>query len=168
VVSIMKISHIGQDVNDHVVLRGKGGMGGASVYSFDRIFPDGKVEDFAVPEDRFLIITDVQRQAQGRIIHDGILEGWQADFEPGDAAWPKIDFSDEMLFASRTIRRTTKGPRMDTSEQLNTGLVVGSGRLCARAQVIPNEIPSEAGGSQWVGNLGDGFLILRGYPIDRV
>jgi len=75
-----------------------------------------------------LAITDVEWQAQQKIISGGKYDGFAFDFETGDAVWLEISFSEaNSIFSSRTGRVTTKGPGVGTSEQLSAGFVIGSG-----------------------------------------
>jgi len=159
-------SHMGQDIHEHVVLRGKGDE--ELICSFVRIFPDGEIEDFKVPKDKSLVITDVEWQVKSKIVSRGKYNGLAHDFESGDAVWLELTFSKTAppVFSSRTVRVKTKGPGVGTSEQLTTGFVVGTASLCARVRVIPTHVSIQTGGGEWVGHLGDGFVILRGYLMD--
>lgn len=152
-------SHMGQDINDHVILRAKVGTSDLHITNFERVLPDGSRTDFEVPSGRYLVITDVEWQV-GRKMSPGT--SYALEFQSGDIVWLEIGIlhTNSVLFSSRTVNVMTDGLVIGTSEQLTTGFTVGTGRISATAKV---SWPQATGGITWGAQ---GFLILRGYLVD--
>ena len=129
-----QISHQGQDISDHVVLRDGSLSSRAPVVcpfnaSFTgrglfRVLPDGTQasEPFTVPAGRQLVITDVDWTVDasaiglplisGETVRTRVLIGNGTTFHP--------------VFLSRTVQVGPKAGRVSGSEQLTTGFVVAS------------------------------------------
>jgi hypothetical protein len=127
-----QISHQGQDVSDHVVLR-DGSLTGRvesicpPTASFNkrglfRILPDGTraSEPFAVPAGRQLVITDVEWTV------DALITG--APLTAGATVRTRLQIGSgttfDPVFLSRTVLVGSERGAVSASEQLTTGFAV--------------------------------------------
>ena len=160
-----QISHQGQDISDHVVLR-DGGLGGRGLAvcpptaSFQdkalfRVFPDGTraSDPFTVPPGRRLVITDVEWTV------NGLSQG--ASLTPGATVRTRLrigsDMTFDQVFLSRTVEVGSERGNVSGNEQLTTGFVVAPNTtICADSAEF---------GSNTVKSARLVELVLRGYLI---
>jgi hypothetical protein len=129
-----QISHQGQDISDHVVLRDStlssrveavcplnGSFKGRGLF---RLLPDGTPasEPFAVPAGRQLVITDVEWSV------DALTTG--LPLTPGATVRTRLQIGSgttfNTVFLSRTVVVGSERGNVSASEQLTTGFVVAS------------------------------------------
>ena len=123
-----QISHQGQDISDHVVLR-DGSLSGRGLpvcpptASFKdkalfRVFPDGTraSDPFTVPPGRQLVITDVEWTVNGLS---------RAPLTPGATVRTRLQIGSDMtfdqVFLSRTVEVGSERGDVSGNEQLTTG-----------------------------------------------
>ena len=129
-----QISHQGQDISDHVVLR-DGTLSGRVesacplTGSFKnralfRVLPDGTraADPFFVPAARQLVITDVEWTV------DALVSG--LSLIPGDTVRTRLQIGSgttfNPVFLSRTVEVGSESGSVSGSEQLTTGFAVAS------------------------------------------
>ena len=160
-----QISHQGQDIGDHVVLRdgsqsGRVASDCPATASFKdkglfRVFPDGtqSSDPFTVPAARQLVITDVEWTV------DALSTG--LSLATGDTVRTRLQIGSgttfHPVFLSRTVEVGATRGAVSGSEQLTTGVVVGS-----NTSVCPG---SAAFGSNTVKSARLIELVIRGYLI---
>ena len=161
-----QMSHQGQDINDHVVLRdgsyaGRGlpvcppftPFAGRALY---RVFPDGTkaTDPFTVPAGRQLVITDVEwmvdATAQGQPLTPGETVGTQV--QVGSVG------TFNTVFRSSTVQVGPESGRVFGNEQLSTGFAVAP-----NTAICPGSAAFGAGLVRSVRLL---EVVLRGYLID--
>jgi hypothetical protein len=160
-----QISHQGQDISDHVVLRdgslsgrvedtcpSNGSFSGRALF---RVFPDGTraSEPFTVPAARQLAITDVEWTV------DALSTGFP--LTPGATVRTQVQIGSgatfNQVFASRTVEVGSEGARVSGTEQLTTGFVVAANTaICPRSAELGSNIVKSARLLE---------LVLRGYLI---
>jgi hypothetical protein len=160
-----QISHQGQDINDHVVLRdgslsGRAGSSCPATGSFSgrtlfRVGPDGTraSDPFTVPTARLLVITDVEWTV------DALSSG--LSLTPGGTVRTRLQIGSgstfTQVFLSRTVPVSSERGAVSGTEQLTTGVVVASNTaICPGA--------TEFGGNT-VRSARVLELVLRGYLI---
>ena len=160
-----QISHQGQDISDHVVLR-DGSLGGRGLAvcppnaSFKdkalfRVFPDGTraSDPFTVPPGRQLVITDVEWTV------NGLSQG--PSLTAGATVRTRLQIGSDMtfdhVFLSRTVQVGSERGHVSGNEGLTTGFVVAPNTtICAdSAEFSSNTVRS----ARLV------ELVLRGYLI---
>jgi hypothetical protein len=160
-----QISHQGQDVSDHVVLRDSTLSGRAeAVCPFNgsfkgrglfRLFPDGTPapEPFAVPAGRQLVITDVEWTV------DALITG--LPLTPGETVRTRLRIGGgttfNTVFLSRTVVVGSESGRVSASEQLTTGFVVAS-----NTAICPDSAEDGSGALKAARLI---EIVLRGYLI---
>jgi hypothetical protein len=160
-----QISHQGQDISDHVVLRdgslsGRGAPVCPPTTSFKdkalfRVFPDGTRASipFTVPPGRLLVITDVEWTVNGLSAGPSLTAGAtvRTRLQIGS------DATFDQVFLSRTVEVGSERGHVSGNEQLSTGFVVAPNTtICAdSAEFGSNAIKS----ARLV------ELVLRGYLI---
>jgi hypothetical protein len=161
-----QISHQGQDISDHVVLR-DGSLSGRvvpacpSTLAFKeralfRVWPDGtrSPEPFTVPALRQLVITDVEWTVD--VLGTGML------LTPGAAVRTALSIGSgttfNRVFLSRTVEVGSEAGSVAGSEQLTTGVVVAS-----NTEICPSSAEFGGGGLVRVARLLE--IVLRGYLI---
>ena len=160
-----QISHQGQDIGEHVVLRDGSVTGRAepdcpATASFKdralfRVLPDGTQSSvpFTVPAARQLVITDVEwtvdALATGLLLATGDTVRTRLQIGSGTTFNP--------VFLSRTVEVGATRGAVSGSEQLTTGVVVAS-----NTSVCPG---SAAFGSNTVKSARLIELVIRGYLI---
>jgi hypothetical protein len=129
-----QISHQGQDISEHVVLR-DGSLTGRfegvcpATASFKdralfRVWPDGSPasEPFTVPAGRLLVITDVEWTV------DALAVG--LPLTPGETVRTRLQIGSgttfNQVFLSRSVEVGSERGRVTGSDQLTTGFVVAS------------------------------------------
>jgi hypothetical protein len=162
-----QISHQGQDINDHVVLR-DGSLSGR--YADDvctsgsfkgkglfRVSPDGTLESapFTVPAGRLLVITDVEWTVSGTTLGLSLA--------PGATVRTRIALGNGLtltpVFLSKTVQVDSGGVYVAGSEQLTTGFVVApSATICPSSVEFSSGVLISA-------NLIE--FVLRGYLINN-
>jgi hypothetical protein len=160
-----QISHQGQDISDHVVLRdwslsGRSEAVCPSNGSFAdralfRVFPDGTraSDPFTVPAARQLVITDVEWTV------DALSTGWP--LTPGETVRTRLLIGSgaafNQVFLSRTVEVGPGGGRVSGTEQLTTGFVVASNTaICPGSGEFGSSVVKSARLLE---------LVLRGYLI---
>jgi hypothetical protein len=160
-----QVSHLGQDIGDHVVLR-DGSLNGRvetdcpATASFNgralfRTWPDGTQasEPFTVPLGRRLVITDVEWTV------DALSTGFP--LTTGDTVRTRLQIGSGTtltpVFLSRTVEVGATRGAVSASEQLTTGFVVAS-----NTTICPG---SAAFGSNTVKSARLLELVLRGYLV---
>ena len=129
-----QISHQGQDISEHVVLRDGSQTGRfeavcPATASFKdkalfRVWPDGTLasEPFTVPAGRQLVVTDVEWTV------DALATG--LSLIPGETVRTRLQIGSGMtfnqVFLSRSVEVGSERGRVSGSEQLTTGFAVGS------------------------------------------
>jgi hypothetical protein len=160
-------THLGQDVDDHVVLVALEHKGGSScdTLSFKekalfRVLPDGEVEPkpFKVPKGRFLVVTDVEWSSYGGPNGTNDLKAnrtLRLSIHIGNNK--QISDNPSVFQSSLTIDQATMGGRPGKSEYLTAGFVVAAGtRIC------PNVVQAEP---DFFATVFIDTLILRGYLL---
>jgi hypothetical protein len=167
-------SHVLQNPQDHVLLLvdpttpGMSGITCTSRRILPTTDPADRLEPFAIPTGRLLVITDVEWEAVAIEFFDPHTP---FQFAPGSVVVFELDLARFSPFTTLPLMRSralTVGPGGDPvagSEQLTTGIVVAPGTvLCAHAEV------EEAGGNPPVQVTRTparlGRVLLRGYLID--
>ena len=160
-----QISHLGQDISDHVTLR-DGSLSGRvesvcpASASFNgralfRVWPDGTraSDQFTVPATRQLVITDVEWTV------DALSTG--LPLTPGGTVRTRLQIGSgttfTQVFLSRTIEVGSERGAVSGSERLTTGAVVAS-----NTAICPG---STEFGSNVVRSARLLELVLRGYLI---
>ena len=160
-----QISHQGQDISDHVVLR-DGSLSGRGedvcplTASFKgrglfRVLPDGTraSDQFTVPAARQLVITDVEWTV------DALTTG--LPLTPGDTVRTRLQIGSgtifNQVFLSRTVEVGSERGLVSGSEQLTTGFAVAS-----NTAICPG---SAAFGSNTSKSARLIEIVLRGYLI---
>ena len=160
-----QVSHQGQDINEHVVLR-DGGLTGRfeavcpATASFKdkalfRVWPDGTraAEPFSVAAGKRLVITDVEWTV------DSTATG--LSLTPGDTVRTRLQIGSgatfTSVFLSRTVEVGPAGGYVSGSEQLTTGVVVAP-----NTAICPNSAEFGTGIVKSVRLL---EIVLRGYLI---
>jgi hypothetical protein len=161
-----QISHQGQDISDHVVLRdgtlsGRVGTGCPSGASFSgralfRVWPDGTraTEPFMVPGSRQLVITDVEWTVDGLPTGLGLTAGATVRTRLQIGSGTTFD----QVFLSRTVEVGPERGAVSGTEQLTTGVVVAS-----NTAICPG---STEFGASLVKSARLLELVLRGYLIN--
>ena len=160
-----QISHQGQDINDHVVLR-DGALSGRVesacpiTGSFKdrtlfRVWPDGTraSEPFTVPAARRLVITDVEWTVDGLVSGLSLTAGAtvRTRFQIGSGT------TFTQVFLSRTVEVGAERGAVSGSEQLTTGVVVAADTaICPGATEFGPNVVRAARVLE---------LVLRGYLI---
>jgi hypothetical protein len=161
-----QVSHLGQNVSDHVVLR-DGSLNGRYVDdvcvsgSFKgkglfRVSPDGTLASapFTVPEGRRLVITDIDWTVSGTTLGYSLAPGatvrTRIQIGNGSALTP--------VFLSGTVQVSSAGTYVSGSEQLTTGFVVAP-----NTSICPSAVEFSAG-ALIAANLIE--FVLRGYLIN--
>ena len=157
-----QISHMGQDITDHVVLR-DGALSGrdpivCNSASFNnrglfRVAPDGTLaaDPFTVPAGRLLVITDVEWSVSATTTGLPLTPGWtvRTRVQIGNGT---------TVFLSRMIEVGAQGAPVYGSEQLTTGFVVASNTpICPGAAELQSNTVISAKLLE---------MVLRGYLID--
>ena len=163
--AMAQISHQGQNVNDHVVLRdgsltGRGETGCPANASFIgralfRIWPDGTraSEFFTVPSGWQLVITDVEWTVDA--LSSGIPLTSGASVRTRVQVGSGASFNH--VFLSRTVEVGSERGAVSGSEQLTTGFLVASNTaICPNAAELGAGIVRSAHLIE---------LVLRGYLI---
>jgi len=160
-----QISHQGQDISDHVILR-DGSLSGRGLAvcppnaSFKdkalfRVFPDGTraSDPFTVPPGRQLVITDVEWSV------NGLSQG--PSLTPGATVRTRLHIGSDMtfdqVFLSRTIQVGSERGNVSGNEQLTTGFLVAP-----NTTICPDSAES---GSNTLRSARLVELVLRGYLI---
>jgi hypothetical protein len=161
-----QISHQGQNISDHVVLR-DGSLSGRGLpvcpptASFKdkalfRVFPDGTraAEPFTVPPGRLLVVTDVEWTVNA-------LSGGPS-LTAGATVRTRVSIGSDMtfdqVFLSRTVEVGSERGYVSGNEQLTTGFVVAPNTtICADSAEF---------GSNAVKSARLIELVLRGYLIN--
>ena len=160
-----QISHQGQDISEHVVLRdgsvsGRGETGCPSTASFKdralfRVFADGTraSDPFLVPAARQLVITDVEWTV------DALATGFP--LVPGETVRTRLQIGSgttfNTVFLSRTVEVGSERGNVSGSEQLTTGFVVASNTvICPGSAEVGSNTTKSARLLE---------LVLRGYLI---
>jgi hypothetical protein len=160
-----QISHQGQDISDHVVLRdgsvsGRAGAACPLTASFKnrglfRVMPDGTQESdpFTVPAARQLVITDVEWTV------DALATG--LPLTQGDTVRTRVQIGSgttfNQVFLSPTVEVGAESGRVSGSEQLTTGFAVATNTaLCPGAAAF---------GSNTVKTARLIEIVLRGYLV---
>jgi hypothetical protein len=163
-----QVSHQGQNIIDHVVLRdgNPSGRGSSSDVcqsaSFKdkalfRVSPDGTQasEPFMVPAGRLLVITDVEWTVDATSGGFSLTPGWSVRTSVRIGSGATLT----RVFLSRTVQVGAESAPVSASEQLTTGFVIAPNTaICPSSTVLQS----------------NGFvtarlfeLILRGYLIDN-
>jgi hypothetical protein len=160
-----QISHQGQPISDHVVLR-DGSLSGRGLpvcpptASFKdkalfRVFPDGTraSDPFTVPPGRQLVVTDVEWTV------NGLSSG--PSLTPGATVRTRLQIGSDMtfdqVFLSRTVEVGSERGYVSGSEQLTTGFAVAPNTtICADSAEF---------GSNTIRSARLVELVLRGYLI---
>ena len=160
-----QISHQGQNVRDHVVLRdgslsGRGeavcpANGSFSGRALFQVFPDGTraSDPFTVPAARQLVITDVEWTV------DALSTG--LPLTPGGTVRTQLQIGSgttfNRVFLSRTVEVGSERGRVSATEQLTTGFGVASNTtICPTSAEFGSSIVKTARLIE---------LVLRGYLI---
>ena len=160
-----QISHQGQDISDHVVLR-DGSLGGRGLpvcppnASFKdkalfRVFPDGTraSDPFTVPSGRQLVVTDVEWTVNGLSAGPSLTSGATVRTRLHIGS----DTSFEQVFLSRTVQVGSERGNVSGSEQLTTGFAVAPNTtICADSAEFSSNTVRSARIVE---------LVLRGYLI---
>ena len=162
-----QVSHVGQNINDHVVLR-DGTLGGryyvddvCTSGSFKgkglfRVSPDGTLASapFTVPEGRRLVITDVEWTVSGTTVGYSLAAGAtvRTRIQIGNSS------TLTPVFLSRTVQVESTGTYVSGSEQLTTGFVVAP-----NTAICPSSVEFSSG-ALISANLIE--FVLRGYLIN--
>jgi hypothetical protein len=150
----MALTHLGQQVQDHVTLEVVGGLTGgcgAALLDFVRILPDGSSQSgpqgggWRIPRGRFLVITDVDWQ----YVHP------DAGNAAGHIEVLRLFVGERRVFESTLVLSTTGEGGI--SESMTAGFVVASS-----THICPDVIPGPVGPPS-----GLQHLILRGYLVSR-
>jgi hypothetical protein len=164
-VAAAQVSHLGQNVADHVMLR-SGTPSGRFVSTCPvpaspqgmvlfRVWPDGtrESESFTVPSGRLLVITDVEWTVMNRTNGGALTAGATVRFRLQIGSGTTFS----SVFLSPTVEVGSERAAVSGSEQLTTGIAVGPNTtICPSAvEFIPNGFASA-----WVNE-----LVLRGYLI---
>jgi len=161
-----QISHLGQHISDHVVLRDGAVSGRAepdcpSTASFNnkalfRVWPDGTQASvpFTVPAARQLVITDVEWNV------DALSSGFP--LIPGDTVRTRLRIGSGTtftpVFLSRTVEVGAESSPVAGTEQSTAGVVVASNTLiCPSASAVSSGVVRSARLLE---------LVLRGYLIN--
>ena len=133
-----QMSHQGQDISEHVVLRDGNLPGRAesvcpaggsfSDRTLFRVMPDGTREaiPFTVPAGRHLVVTEVEwtvdaHTTTGNALTSGATVGTRVRIGSGATF--------NAVFNSRTVEVGAERGRVTGSDQLTTGFVVGAGAV---------------------------------------
>ena len=160
-----QISHQGQDIGDHVVLRdgslsGRGESvcppnGSFTGRALFQVFPDGTraSDPFTVPAARQLVITDVEWTV------DALSTG--LPLTPGETVRTQLQIGSgttfNRVFQSRTVEVGSESGRISGTEQLTTGFGVASNTaICPSSAEFGSSIVKAARLIE---------LVLRGYLI---
>jgi hypothetical protein len=162
-----QVSHLSQNINDHVVLR-DGSLSGR--YADDvctsgsfkgkglfRVSPDGAVASapFTVPDGRRLVITDVDWTVSGTTLGYSLAAGatvrTRIQIGNGTTLTP--------VFLSGTVQVGSAGTYVSGSEQLTTGFVVAP-----NTTICPSSVEFSSG-ALIAANLIE--FVLRGYLINQ-
>lgn len=165
------VSHLGQRIEDHIVLTGwSSPQGSLYICDWHHVPPDGRVSqnppDYSIPAGRRLVVTDVEwfanwMDAQGGYTIDAVdmrIYLSQGSLYDVNALSP--------VFRSRTVPMPVQAtgdrvPRAGSNEQLTTGFVVAAGtEICAVTQGLLGT--SGGGFTEYL----PGEATLRGYLID--
>ena len=161
-----QVSHVGQNITDHVVLR-DGSLSGRYVDdvcasgSFKgkglfRVSPDGTLASapFTVPEGRRLVITDVEWTVSGTTVGYSLAAGAtvRTRIQIGNSS------TLTPVFLSRTVQVDSTGTYVSGSEQLTTGFVVAP-----NTSICPSSVEFSSG-ALISANLIE--FVLRGYLIN--
>lgn len=160
-----QISHQGQDISDHVILRDgslssrepvcppSGAFKGKGLY---RVFPDGTLasEPFTVPAGRQLVVTDVEWTVGSTSQNLSLEPGWTVRVLLRIGSGTTFN----LVFLARTVQVGPAGGSVQGSEQLTTGFVVGP-----NTAICPG---SAEQASNWSIATKLHELVLRGYLIN--
>lgn len=165
-----QISHMGQSIDDHVVLVADfpddpsqsvcpfGSFTGTEE-ALLRVFPDGTRGSipFEVPPGRLLVVTDVEWKVERRFDGANLTRGRTVEMILFIGSGNTFD-TFHLVFRSRMVQVGRRRAPVGTSEQLTTGFVVASNTaICPQA--------TERGpGSGAAARVSD--LILRGYLLN--
>ena len=161
-----QVSHLGQNISDHVVLRAgvlsgryvddvctSGSFQGKGLF---RVSPDGTLASapFTVPAGRRLVITDVDWVVSGTTLGLSLT--------PGATVRTRIQIGSGSIlttvFQSGTVPVDSAGTYVAGSEQLTTGFVVAP-----NTSICPNSVEFSSG-ALIAANLIE--FVLRGYLIN--
>jgi len=139
----MSNSHLGQPVNNHVTLGCYSSENGGSsiTWTFFRIFPDGSVDNFAIPQGKALVVTDID---------------WSYNTGENNQAQT---FSILMKVPKKEIRNV-----IFASTVLGDGNGTGGASVSMTTGFVVSRMDAIEPTLEFGGSLND--IILRGYIID--
>jgi hypothetical protein len=139
----MPNSDLGQPIRDHVTLMCYGTVQGDSsvTWTFYRIFPDGTVDGFSIPQGRILVVTDVD---------------W--NYNTGEHNQAQI-FSIYMKMPKKNIRN-----KVFASTVIGDEYGSGGASVSMTAGFVISKMNRMEPMLEFTGYLND--IILRGYLID--
>ena len=161
-----QVSHQGQDISEHVVLRdgsatGRIGSACPATASFSeralfRIFPDGtrESEPFTVPAARYLVVTDVEWTVDALSSGSALTAGGSVRTRLSVGSGTVFN----PVFLSKTVEAGSERGAVSGAEQLTTGIVVAANTaICPTATQFGANLVKSARLLE---------LVLRGYLIN--